>query len=205
MVDKVRVKEGENCRNTIQVRYPGLMDRIDSLMGSGKPINIAIDGNSGAGKSTLAEELGGIYDANIFHMDDFFLTPTLRTEERLREVGGNVDYLRFREEIIEGLKTGQGFKYRPYNCQTMALEGDVAVVPRQLNIIEGVYSMHPTLTESYDLKIFLSVDSEEQSRRILERNGAMMHKRFTDEWIPMEDEYFHKMGIRQECDLIFEV
>ena len=96
MKDKVRKTYGGNSRSILQKLYPGLLDRIDSLMELGKPINIAIDGNSGAGKSTLANILGGIYDANIFHMDDFFLTPDLRTEERLREVGGNVDYVRFK-------------------------------------------------------------------------------------------------------------
>jgi uridine kinase len=205
MKDKVRKTYGGNSRSILQKLYPGLLDRIDSLMELGKPINIAIDGNSGAGKSTLANILGGIYDANIFHMDDFFLTPDLRTEERLREVGGNVDYIRFKREVIEGLITGQEFRYRPYNCQTMALEEYVTVVPRQLNIIEGVYSMHPTLIGYYDLKIFLSIDSERQSRRILERNGPLMYKRFTDEWIPMEDEYFEKMGIPGKCDMVFKV
>jgi uridine kinase len=87
----------------------------------------------------------------------------------------------------------------------MALEEYVTVVPRQLNIIEGVYSMHPTLIGYYDLKIFLSIDSERQSRRILERNGPLMYKRFTDEWIPMEDEYFGKMGIPGKCDMVFKV
>ena len=51
----------------------------------------------------------------------FSSRPELKTEERLKEVGGNVDYVRFYEEVIQGLKSGQRICYRPYNCQTMAL------------------------------------------------------------------------------------
>lgn len=62
---------------------------------------IAIDGMSGAGKTTLAEQLAERLDANVFHMDDFFLRPEQRTEERSREIGGNVDYERFHNEILD--------------------------------------------------------------------------------------------------------
>jgi len=64
--------------------------------------------------------------------------------------------------------------------------------------------MHPTLIDLYDLKVFLSIGAEEQSRRILARNGAAMHKRFMTEWVPMENRYFAGMGIREKCDLAFE-
>ncbi len=180
-----------------------LYDRIDALLKRGKTIKISIDGNSGAGKSTLAQRLGTIYDCNIFHMDDFFLRPEQRTEDRLKEIGGNVDYIRFNKEVIDGINGGRQFRYQPYNCQTMSLEKSILVTPKKLNIIEGVYSMHPTLIHSYDLKVFLQIGPEEQSRRILERNGPFMHKKFMDEWIPLEDEYFDKMGIRDKSDLIF--
>jgi len=182
-----------------------LFDRIEGLMKLDRPIYVAIDGNSGAGKSTLADLIGDVYDCNIFHMDDFFLTPDLRTEERLKEVGGNVDYVRFKKEVIQGLKSGQEFAYRPYNCQIMALEDAIPVKPKKLNIIEGVYSLHPTLIDTYDLKVFMAIDPEEQSRRILERNGPFMHKRFINEWIPLENQYFETMGIRDKCDLVFEI
>lgn len=185
--------------------YSELFETIDALMKSGKTVNVAIDGNSGAGKSTLADILGNVYECNIFHMDDFFLRPELRTEERLKEIGGNVDYVRFKEEVTEGLRSGQGFRYRPYNCQTRSLEEYVLVTPKRLNIIEGVYSMHPTLIDSYNLKVFLGIEPEEQSHRILIRNGEFMHKRFINEWIPLEDLYFEHMQIREKSDLVFRV
>jgi uridine kinase len=184
--------------------YFEVFNRIDSLMKLHSTVSVAIDGNSGAGKSTLAELIGNVYDCNIFHMDDFFLTPELKTEERLKEVGGNVDYVRFRREIIEGLQRGCEFQYRKYDCAKNAMSEYITVTPKKLNIIEGSYSMHQTLIDFYNLKIFLHINRETQSQRILKRNGTAMHRRFLNEWIPLENQYFEKMKIRERSDLVFE-
>ena len=46
-------------------------------------------------------------------MDDFFLRPEQRTEERLKEVGGNVDRERFLEEVARPLTNKKkSFGYR---------------------------------------------------------------------------------------------
>ena len=179
--------------------------RIDALLRQKDRVYVAIDGNSCAGKSTLASLVGDVYESNVFHTDDYFLTPALRTPDRLREVGGNVDYVRFRIEIIGGLESGVAFSYRPYNCRTQEQAEPVRVTQKPVNIIEGSYSMHPALVDLYDLKVFLSIDAGEQSRRILARNGAAMHKRFMTEWVPMENRYFAGMGIREKSDLVYGV
>lgn len=168
-------------------------------------VNVAIEGNCGAGKTSLASLLEEIYDCNVFHMDHFFLTPELRTEERLKEAGGNVDYVRFKNEVINGLDSGKEFSYRIYDCSTCSMDQTVDVKPKMLNIIEGSYCMHPTLAESYDLKIFLRIGQEEQSRRILERNGPFMHERFISQWIPLENRYFSEFDIVSKCDIVIDV
>lgn len=178
--------------------------RIDSLLESKEIVNVAIDGNSGAGKSTLASMIGSIYECNIFHMDDFFLTPGLKTKERLEEAGGNVDYVRFKKEVLDGINSGAPFQYRRYDCKRMSFGPPISVSKKRLNIIEGSYSMHPTLVKNYDLKIFLYIDKEEQYSRILERNGPSMAKRFFDEWIPLEDRYFEELKIKEQSDLVFK-
>ena len=172
-------------------------------MKSQNKVHVAIDGNCCAGKSTLASLIGDVYDCNVFHMDHFFLRPELKTEERLKEVGGNIDYLRFRQEVIDGLRSGREFRYQVYDCKTMALTDYISAPPKQLNIIEGAYSMHPSLIEYYDLKVFLRIEEKKQSMQILKRNGEIVHKRFICEWIPMENKYFNEMKIPQQCDLIF--
>ena len=171
-----------------------IRNRIDELLSQKELVVVAIDGNCTAGKTTLAGKLAEIYDCNVFHMDDFFLRPEQRTPERYAEVGGNVDYERFMEEVLLPLKTGNAFSYRPFDCSTFTLTQPVDVTPRKLNIIEGTYSHHPYFGDPYDLKIILTVSPEIQRQRILER-PAFLHKRFFDEWIPMENQYFENLGI----------
>ena len=185
-------------------KYPKILNEIDKLMALNDNVLIAIDGNSGAGKSTFANMFHKYYDCNIFHMDDFFLRPEQKTPGRLKEVGGNVDYARFKEEILNNLSKDIEFKYQVYNCKIQALDNFVVVKPKMLNIIEGSYSMHTTLINYYDYKIFLSVDSKSQANRILKRNGELMLKRFINEWIPKENEYFRKFGIRELADIIID-
>lgn len=179
-----------------------LFCRLDALLASERVVNVAIDGYSGSGKSTLATLIGQVYDCNIFHMDDFFLPPTLRTEARLAETGGNVDYLRFRQEVIAGLHSGRQFAYQPYDCRLATLTAPVSVSPKQLNVVEGSYSMHPTLVDSYQLKVFLEIAPEEQLHRIRQRNGEAMLKRFKREWIPLENRYFRELDVVAQSDLV---
>jgi len=182
-----------------------LICEIDSLIRTNDNVNVAIDGKSGSGKSTLSNLLSEVYDCNVFHMDDFFLTPDLKTEPRLKEVGGNVDYIRFKQEVIYGLRSGLDFQYQIYDCKQLALTKFVAVTPKKLNIVEGVYSMHPTLIHNYDLKVFLNIEDEKQSSRILERNGAFMHEKFINEWIPKENLYFKEMKIQEQSDIVINI
>ena len=162
---------------------------------------VAIDGSCTSGKSTLAAALAREWDCNLFHMDDFFLRPEQRTSERLEEPGGNVDYERFRAEVLLPLKTGNPFSYCPYDCTTGTLGKPVYVRPKQINIIEGSYSHHPYFGDGYDLKIFLDVNPEIRQQRILQR-PAFLHKRFFEEWIPMEQRYFETFSIREQADLL---
>ena len=175
--------------------------RIDALLSRQDCIVVAIDGSCTSGKTTLATRLAEIYDCNVFHMDDFFLRPEQRTQERYAEVGGNVDYERFREEVLLPLKSGKPFSYRPFACSTFTLSDPVTVTPRKLNIIEGSYSHHPYFEDPYDLKILLTISPELQQQRILQR-PAFLHKRFFEEWIPMENRYFEEFEISDKCDLI---
>ena len=171
-----------------------IRNRIDELMSQKERVIVAIDGNCTAGKTSLAGRLAELYDCNVIHMDDFFLRPEQRTPERYAEVGGNVDYERFAEEVLVPLKDGKSFSYRPFDCSTFTLADPVTVAPKKLNIIEGTYSHHPYFGDPYDLRIRLTVTPEVQWQRILER-PAFLHQRFFEEWIPMEDQYFESFGI----------
>lgn len=182
-------------------RFLKVCAAIEDLLKKQDFVIVAIDGNCASGKTTLARQLAGKYDCNLFHVDDFFLRPEQRTPERFAETGGNVDYERFREEVLLPLPSGAAFSYRPFSCSTFALADPVSVQPKQLNIIEGTYSLHPYFGDPYDLKIRLTVSGELQRQRILER-PEFLHKRFFEEWIPMENQYFEGFAISGKSDLI---
>jgi len=184
-------------------RYIELFRRIDALLERKACVNLAIDGSSGAGKSTLAALISEVYGCSVFHTDDFFLPPERKTPARLSQPGGNVDHERLRDEVIAGILSGGPFGYRRYDCRTGELSSPVRVTPKSLNVVEGVYSLHPALGRIFDLKVFLKADGELQKRRILERCGAELLRRFEEEWIPLENRYFAEFGIMESCDLVF--
>lgn len=181
-----------------------LLSIIDALIAA-VPGIIAIDGHCGAGKTTLAARLSEHYDSvNVFHMDDFFLQPHMRTAERLSTPDGNVDYERFLAEVLLPLTKRAPFSYFQYDCKRDQLT-PVAVQPKQLSIVEGVYSLHPALRDYYDVKVFLDIDEDHQAKRILARNTPEMASRFFNEWIPLEEKYFRSMDIRDAADFLLGI
>lgn len=166
---------------------------------------IAIDGRCASGKSTLAKELSNVLDCNIVHMDDFFLQPAQRTQARLNEAGGNIDYERFLTEIAIPLKQGKNLCYRRFDCHSLGFSDEIKPKQQKITIIEGTYSCHPRLAEIYDLKIFLDADSAEQLSRIEKRNGKKQLSVFKDKWIPLEERYFRELHIKEKCDISFKL
>ena len=178
------------------------IDRALETVGEKEQVNVAIDGMCGSGKTTLGEALAEKYECNLLHMDDFFLRPEQRTLKRYEEPGGNVDYERFRAEVLKHLADEEGFIYRRFDCHTMKLEEPYPLSRQRLNIIEGAYSCHPYFGDIYGLYFFVEISEEEQRRRILARNGEAMYQRFQQEWIPMENRYFEFYGIRGKCVVV---
>ncbi len=185
--------------------YFELLCRIDQLRAMVQTINIAIDGNSGSGKTFLAHLLEQICDCNVIHMDHFFLPFALRNEARMSEAGGNIDYDRFSCEVLSGLESGTDFSYGIYDCTQGKITKQAHIPRKQLNIVEGVYSMHPKFIDHYTFKVFLQTDAKTQSKRILERNGSAMHQRFIQEWIPLENKYFAACKIAEQADLMISL
>ena len=182
-----------------------LLTAIDQTMRQKGHAVVAIEGGSASGKSTLAELLSRIYDCTVFHMDDFFLRPEQRTPQRFAEPGGNVDRERFLQEVLEPLSLRNTVKYQRYDCHSQTLQTPVDIVPKALAIVEGAYSMHPSLSSFYDLSAFLKISPELQRQRILKRNGPEFAERFFSTWIPLESAYFEALDPASRCNLILEV
>ena len=155
---------------------------------------IAIDGRCGSGKTTLAQQWHEKIPCEVIPMDDFFLRPEQRTEGRLQEVGGNIDYERFVDEVLEPLRKGEFMGYRPFSCREQCLLPFRSIPESQIYIIEGSYSCHPRFQAYYDHKIMLTITKEEQRERLANRETEEMYERYIKEWIPKEEAYFKQIG-----------
>lgn len=179
-------------------------EQIEKALKTTERFVLVIEGKSAGGKTTLAERLAGKYGANLYHMDDFFLRPAQRRPERLKETGGNVDYERFREEVLIPLLEGREFSYGIYDCSTQQIVRKQMAGQAQLHIIEGAYSMHPYFGKYYDLSVCMDIEETQQTERIRIRNGEPMLARFTREWIPKENAYLKQYHIMEQADIYIE-
>ena len=165
---------------------------------------IAIDGRCASGKTTLANELNKRFGWAVFHMDDFFLRPEQRTDERLDEPGGNADRERFSDEVLNPLLRGDGeITFRPFSCRTQGFLRALTVSVGDTAVIEGAYCCHQALWDAYDLHIFTDVSACEQIKRIVLRNGQEGAAVFARKWIPLEEKYFTAQRVKEKCEFVF--
>lgn len=179
----------------VRTQYASIFEAVKKLAQKDKPSIIAIEGRCVSGKSYLAESLSKVSDCSVFHMDDFFLPFEMKTAKRLSEPGGNVHYERFLEEVLKPLQRYEDVTFRPYSCSEGALSEPIHAEFKKLTIVEGSYSMHPTLQKAYDYRIFLTHDSKVQNERIRRRSGEEALKNFVMRWIPLEEHYFSELNI----------
>ena len=181
-----------------------LLEAINQIYKQKGHVTIAIDGRCGSGKTTLANKLKEYLNCHIFHMDDFYLQASQRTQERYHEPGGNVDRERFKKEVLDPLKNHQDVLYRPLDCSSMSISEGTVYPYKPINIIEGSYSCHPELIDDYDLTIFVDIDESLRHKRIEERNGKEALNMFIKKWIPLEEKYFSCFDIQNHCDFYFK-
>ncbi len=177
--------------------------RISELLRSEGPVIVAVDGRCGSGKTSLAKLVARVFPCNVFHMDDFYLPVEKRGKNWNTIPGGNMDLRRLRDEVLTSVKKGKEVHYRPYSCLRRKLGSVTVIPPQKLNIIEGSYSHHPELLGSYDLRIFLTCEKEEQERRLREREGVYFNE-YEVWWIPMEEHYIESLDIEQEAEILVD-
>lgn len=170
-----------------------MIAKIQRLLADKERVIVAIDGMAASGKTTLAGELDRIFSATVIHMDDFFLPTELRTAERYAQIGGNVHYERFIDEVLKPLQGHDMLAFRRFDCHSMAYSIVEPFYPKQLIIVEGAYALHPKFGRYYDMPIVLRIEADEQKKRILARNGTDGWKNFEQRWIPMENAYLSEL------------
>ena len=186
--------------------YAPALRAIDRLLReTDGPVLVAIDGRCASGKTTFAqraEELFG--NCNVFHMDDFFLPPEKRTQERLETPGGNVDYERAAAELFEPLRQGEAVAHRRFDCSTMTMGEPEGIPFRRLTLVEGSYALHPELRDYASLRIFFTCSPEVQLERLGRRETPEKLEQFKTRWIPMEENYFGSLSIEKQSDIVVD-
>ena len=180
-----------------------IISKISQLTVYSDRVLVAIDGRCASGKTTLAAQLCEKLGCQVIHMDDFFLQPFQRTEQRLSQAGENLDHERLLSEVLLPISRGENAVYRPFRCHSGTFDTPVTVSAKGVILFEGSYSMHPSLAPYYDLKIFLTVSPEEQLRRLKIRNPETLEA-FKTKWIPLEEKYFSYYNVESLCGAVFK-
>lgn len=183
--------------------FSPVLEAAGRLAEKSEPAMIAIDGRCGSGKTGLAELIRKHFSCNVLHMDDFYLPPDERQENWESVPGGNMDFERLKRELLVPLKEGRPALYRPYSCAGGTMGETVGLQPCLLTVVEGSYSMHPSMAAEYDLTVFLTCPKEEQRKRLQRREGKHFAA-FEERWIPMEERYFSCFGIEGRCSLVVD-
>jgi uridine kinase len=181
--------------------YEHIKNDIQNLLKKKDHVIIAIDGMSASGKSTIAHQLKDDLKTNLIHMDDFFLRDHQRTNKRLDEVGGNIDYERFLEEVIKPLENHQPLNYHQYNCQTKTMR-PIKEKPNPITIVEGAYALREEFFNTYDLTYLFIIDESIQASRIKKRNPKN-YQRFIKEWMPKENTYIKANDLKNKVNQVF--
>jgi len=186
------------------IRLLPLIKMIDGLLLDGRSTIIALEGRAASGKTTAAELLSRIYDSQIISMDDFFLPPLKRTEQRLGSAGENIDYERFSSEVIASIKQGREFNYGVFDCSSMKITKEKHIKKSPLTIIEGVYSTTPFIEDIYDIKVFFDIDKKDQLERLKKRSSNEIFEKFVNLWLVLEEKYYSSLKIKEKCDICIE-
>lgn len=172
-----------------------IVSKINAINKKGGTILVAIDGRGGSGKSTLAnklkEKLSNVF---IIHLDDFAYP--------------NTDRERLLKEVIFPLEQNKSAKYQRFDWGTKQLAEWHEIQPGGIVIIEGVSTLHDTLYNHFDFKIWIECPAEIGYKRGLERDLNVYKVDTKDEWLnewmPEEKKYIEDQNPKSKADYIID-
>ncbi len=190
----------------VSERYARWMDvysAVDRFSRFAGPVLIGVDGMCASGKTTLGTALAEVYDANLFHADDFYLPQERRTPERMASPGGNMDRERLSREVLSPLSRHRDVVTRWYDCGALEYGPWREFPYKRVNVIEGSYCLHPDLADVYTLKIAVRTTPETQLARLNARGPDMLGS-FISLWIPLENRYFAATDLWSRADMVID-
>ncbi len=167
-----------------------------------KVICIAIDGYCGSGKTTFGNKLVESLDANIVHIDDFYLPFSQRKENWQEILAGNMNFTRLENEVLSKIND-DSFEYGIFNPRKQEIVGSKVVNKKKVFILEGAYSHHPSIRKYFDYFVFFKCEDEKQNQRLMAREGDHFEA-FKNVWIKRERDYFAGYNIIDDASLIID-
>ncbi len=150
----------ESVRLAVRTRQ---LERVDGV------IVVALDGRSGAGKSTLADAIARELGAAVVHGDDFYRDMPDAERRALSPAQGVdrfFDWQRLGDEALEPLRGRRPARFHCFDWIKGHGLGDMIVVePREIVVIEGVYSARPEFEHLVDLKALVTTEDAKRTQR----------------------------------------
>jgi uridine kinase len=172
-------------------------------------IVVALDGRSGAGKSTLAARIADPLDAAVLHGDDFYRDMPDADRVALsaeQGVARYFDWERLRDEALRPLARTEPARFGCFNWLAgRGLTSAVSIEPRDIVIIEGVYSARPEFDDFLALKVLVeAADDDREQRRQLRRRTVSRNDPdgWDARWGAAERVYFECVRPRNTFDLV---
>lgn len=185
-------------------KYKDLAMFLKDSLKKKKFVIISIDGPGGAGKSLFAANISKyIPGCQIIHFDDFYYERNSVQHNR-PEIGSSFDWGRLEQEVLMPLKEGKTACYQKYDWAKDELYGNYLVKPEGIIIVEGIYCTRKEIRNYYDFKIWIEVDYNLRLKRGVDRDGEDMRNKWTEEWMPKENEYISSEAHnpRESADII---
>lgn len=184
------------------MRINNFLDLVNSLKDLDEYI-LLIDGMCGSGKTSLAKYLKDNLDLNVVSIDNYYLPFEKRKDDWFELSGGNIDYERLINEVINPYLNKEDINLKRYNPHKEIFEdlGNLKYKPRL--IIEGSYSFMDILSKYSTYRVFLKCSNERQKERLILREKDN-YINFENKWIKKENLYFKDKDPEGMADYIID-
>ena len=139
---------------------------------------VGIDGPDAAGKTTLADALAALTGLPRVRADDFLAPPEVRYAR------GDLD--------------PDGYYADAFDLPALR----AAVTAHEQCIADGVFLFRPELDDLWDVRVFVDVDPEEQTARVVARDGADSLPRYDARYRPAYAAYRAAVRPDERADVV---
>lgn len=160
--------------NTGFMIYRGVLVQQQSKFRA-RPLMIGLSGDSGAGKTTLATDIVAVLGQQRVGMicgDDMHRWERGNTRwNELTHLNPLANELHDELDFIKQLLKNRRIWRRHYDHDTGKFTKELAVIPRQLMVLEGLHSFYlKPARDLFDLKVFIKLDPDLQKHRKVVRD-----------------------------------